>query len=290
MPNGRASSSTTRARCSSRCRWRCWRSRRRSIATRSTSSSSTGGSKPIRSRRVVAAADGALCVGVTVLTGAPIHDALAVSRAVKARRPVVPGRLGRLASVALRARMPRRTLRSTSSSSARAKTRSRDRRATAAVDRRVRGTRRDGAMSSRPPRPLSDLNDFPAARLLADPRRAVLRAQGHAADRLHLLAGMPVPLRVLRRSGGVRARLDRARARTDRRRNRVSPSALRDGGARVSGRDVLHAHRSASTRSPTSSCSAIFAIDLDGDAARRSGLPHGRRCCLPRPCGRACGA
>ena len=39
---------------------------------------------------VVAAARGALCVGVTVLTGAPIHDALAVSRAVKAADPSCP--------------------------------------------------------------------------------------------------------------------------------------------------------------------------------------------------------
>ena len=39
---------------------------------------------------VVAAAAGALCVGVTVLTGAPIRDALAVSRAVKAARPRCP--------------------------------------------------------------------------------------------------------------------------------------------------------------------------------------------------------
>ena len=37
--------------------------------------------------RVVAAAEGALCVGVTVLTGAPIHDALRASRAVKAAHP-----------------------------------------------------------------------------------------------------------------------------------------------------------------------------------------------------------
>jgi radical SAM superfamily enzyme YgiQ (UPF0313 family) len=37
--------------------------------------------------RVVAAARGALCVGITVLTGAPIHDALRVSRAVKALHP-----------------------------------------------------------------------------------------------------------------------------------------------------------------------------------------------------------
>jgi radical SAM superfamily enzyme YgiQ (UPF0313 family) len=38
-------------------------------------------------RRVLAATDGALCLGVTVLTGAPIRDALAVTRAVKAMRP-----------------------------------------------------------------------------------------------------------------------------------------------------------------------------------------------------------
>src|SRR5688572_2134762 len=41
-------------------------------------------------RAVADAAKGALCVGVTVLTGAPIHDALAVSRAVKASEPGCP--------------------------------------------------------------------------------------------------------------------------------------------------------------------------------------------------------
>ena len=41
-------------------------------------------------RAVAAAAKGALCVGITVLTGAPIHDALAVSRAVKASQPECP--------------------------------------------------------------------------------------------------------------------------------------------------------------------------------------------------------
>ena len=41
-------------------------------------------------RAVATAARGALCVGVTVLTGAPIHDALAVSRAVKAVAPECP--------------------------------------------------------------------------------------------------------------------------------------------------------------------------------------------------------
>ncbi len=32
----------------------------------------------------------ALCLGLTVLTGAPIHDALAISRAAKAARPDLP--------------------------------------------------------------------------------------------------------------------------------------------------------------------------------------------------------
>jgi anaerobic magnesium-protoporphyrin IX monomethyl ester cyclase len=39
---------------------------------------------------VAAASRGALCVGITVLTGAPIHDALAASRAVKAADPLCP--------------------------------------------------------------------------------------------------------------------------------------------------------------------------------------------------------
>lgn len=39
---------------------------------------------------VVRAAEGAVCVGITVLTGAPIRDAVRVSRAVKARYPGLP--------------------------------------------------------------------------------------------------------------------------------------------------------------------------------------------------------
>ncbi len=39
---------------------------------------------------VVSLLDGALCLGVTVLTGAPISDALRVSRAAKAARPQLP--------------------------------------------------------------------------------------------------------------------------------------------------------------------------------------------------------
>ena len=39
---------------------------------------------------VLRAAEGAVCVGVSVLTGAPIRDAVRVSRAVKARYPALP--------------------------------------------------------------------------------------------------------------------------------------------------------------------------------------------------------
>ncbi|HEY8520462.1 MAG TPA: radical SAM protein [Gammaproteobacteria bacterium] len=45
---------------------------------------------PDAERTVVAALEGAVCFGVTVLTGAPIADALRVSRAAKAARPDVP--------------------------------------------------------------------------------------------------------------------------------------------------------------------------------------------------------
>jgi anaerobic magnesium-protoporphyrin IX monomethyl ester cyclase len=45
---------------------------------------------PDAAATVVAHLDGALCLGVTVLTGAPISDALRVSRAAKAARPDLP--------------------------------------------------------------------------------------------------------------------------------------------------------------------------------------------------------
>src|SRR5688572_26681949 len=41
-------------------------------------------------RTVVALLEDAVCLGVTVLTGAPIADALRISRAAKAARPDVP--------------------------------------------------------------------------------------------------------------------------------------------------------------------------------------------------------
>src|SRR5262249_29686174 len=41
-------------------------------------------------KALLAELDGALCLGVTVLTGAPLADALGMSRAAKAARPDVP--------------------------------------------------------------------------------------------------------------------------------------------------------------------------------------------------------
>lgn len=46
--------------------------------------------EPDPHRSLLAALDGAFCLGIGVLTGAPIHDALAASRAAKARFPRLP--------------------------------------------------------------------------------------------------------------------------------------------------------------------------------------------------------
>ena len=180
---------------------------------------------------VVAAARGALCVGVTVLTGAPIHDALAVSRAVKAAEPSC--RSCGAAGI-------RRCSRPSASTNRRRHRRHRPGRRHVPRHRRS-ADRRRACCRHVNRRPLKDLNAFPAHDYSLIPGRALLRAQGRAADRLHLVAGLPLPLRVLRRSGGVRSRLDRPGAGTHRRRDRVPASALRDGRRRVPGRDVLHA-------------------------------------------------
>ena len=53
---------------------------------------------------------------------------------------------------------------------------------------------------------------IPRARLRADPGRALLRAQGQAPARLHLLAGLQLPLRVLLGPVRLWAQVGRARA------------------------------------------------------------------------------
>ena len=65
----------------------------RSIALR-RDASSTDDSKPIRSPASLEATDGALCLGVSVLTGAPIRDALRVTRRRARERTRAAGSCG----------------------------------------------------------------------------------------------------------------------------------------------------------------------------------------------------
>ena len=83
-----ASSSTTRARRSSRCRWRSSRSGRRSIARGYDVAIVDGRLEADPIARVCSRRpSGALCLGVSVLTGTPIRDALAVTALSVRRRP-----------------------------------------------------------------------------------------------------------------------------------------------------------------------------------------------------------
>ncbi len=84
------SSSTTRRRSSSRCPSAFSPSARTSIRIGTRSSSSTPGSRRTPSRALLSHLPGALCLGVTVLTGAPIRDAVLASRAAKTARPDLP--------------------------------------------------------------------------------------------------------------------------------------------------------------------------------------------------------
>ena len=166
-------------------------------------------SSPHRAMRV--------CVGITVLTGAPIHDALAVSRAVKAANPSMPIVWGGwhpslLASECLDEPSVDIVVSGQGEDTFRN-----------IVDRLIAGESVRGCESGDDEGP----QRVSGARLLAHPGREILRAQGRAADRLHLVAGLPLSLRVLRRSRGLQARLDGTRARANRRRDRVPASALR---------------------------------------------------------------
>jgi len=65
---------------------------------------------PDAERTVLSHIGDALCIGITVLTGAPISDALRISRAAKTRASDDTRRLGRLASIHVRARMSAREI------------------------------------------------------------------------------------------------------------------------------------------------------------------------------------
>jgi radical SAM superfamily enzyme YgiQ (UPF0313 family) len=116
---------------------------------------------------------GAVCVGITVLTGAPIHDALAVSRAVKSAQPacrvVWGGWHPSLFATECLADPSVDVVVSGQGEDA-----FRD-----IVDRLIAGEPVDRSHS----RPMQDLNAYPSARLFPDTGGALLRAQGRQADR-----------------------------------------------------------------------------------------------------------
>ena len=95
---------------SSRCRWRCWRSARNSTRSLRSGDRRCAARCRRRERPCSRTLGEALCLGVTVLTGAPISDALRISRAAKRCGPGSAGGLGRLAPVDVFAGMPARAV------------------------------------------------------------------------------------------------------------------------------------------------------------------------------------
>ena len=116
-------------------------------------------------RRIDAAT---VCVGVTVLTGAPIRDAVAASRREARGAPGAAGRLGRLAPVAVPGRNAWRSQASTPPWQARARRPSASWSTRFEEGRdldRLRGCahrRPGGGVAVEPPRELSALNPFPS--------------------------------------------------------------------------------------------------------------------------------
>ncbi len=153
---------------------------------------------------MLAELDGAVCLGRDRAHG---RADLGCSRDLARREAQVPGPagdLGRLASVDVRRGVPARKRASTSPCRRRAKRPSRRSCARLAAGRVARGLRRlhvppspTAAMSRESAARAAAAGRVPAARLRADSGRALLRAQGQAAARLHLVAGLQFPLRVL---------------------------------------------------------------------------------------------
>ncbi len=127
-----------------------------------------------------------------------------------------------------------------------------------------------------------DLDAVCAPRLRPAAGRALLRAEGQAPARLHLLAGLPLPLRLLRRSLRLQAQMGRAAASAHRRGAGDALAALSLHRRQFPGRDLLHLAPRASKPSPKSSCSRGRPITWAGDDARRSGRAPARRRCWPR--------
>ena len=205
----------------------------------------------------------ARCVsGVTVLTGAPISDALQISRAAKARAPRPARHLGWLASVDVCARVPGRSPPSMSPCADRAKRhspRSCERLADGPLSRRLRRLHGSACRRHDSREPARDLcapvDKFRAHDYGLIPVERYFRAQRQAPARLHLLAGLQFPLRVLLRSVRLRAQVGRARAHAHGAATEGAVGSVSLRRRQFPGRDLLHQARSGARRWPTGSSS-----------------------------------
>ena len=237
---------------------------------------------------------GAVCLGVTVLTGAPISDALAdVARREAAHAPNSrsSGAAGiRRCSPA--SAWPSRP--STSPCRDRAKRRSPRSSRRIADGRSLEGCAgctvrlADGRSARESAAPALTRRHVPGARLRSDTGRALLRAQGQASARLHLLAGLQLSLCILFGPVRLRAQVGRASIRGS------MVTAAAEFMARLPlrrrqfpGRDVLHAarprpvdgradhrvrDRSSPGRRPCAPTRACACPMTSGRGARQSGL------------------
>ncbi len=163
--------------------------------------------------------DGAVCFGVTVLTGAPISDALRISRAVKRAQPkltVVWG--GWHPSMFSRECLLE--------SSVDVTVRGQGEETFAEIVGRLAEGRSledcegctvrlgDGTIRENPARSLAASRQVPGARLFTHSGRTLLSAQRQTAARLYFLSGLQFPLRVLLRPIRLWTKMGRARAHT----------------------------------------------------------------------------
>jgi radical SAM superfamily enzyme YgiQ (UPF0313 family) len=174
---------------------------------------------------VVAASRGAVCVGVTVLTGAPIHDALAVSRAIKSTYPAMPIVWGGWHPSLFGSEcLDEPTVDIVVGGQGEDTFRN-------IVDRLIAGERVAGTQSA----PLNDLNAFPAHDYSLIPVERFFALKG--ARQIDYISSQGCRFRCAfcADSCGLQSRLDRPGARTNRRRDRVPGSAIRGRRRRVPG-------------------------------------------------------
>ena len=171
---------------------------------------------------VLQALEGAVCLGVTVLTGRPLHDAVQISRAAKHAGPACPwsGAAGirrcSAGSVSTRLSVDVTVQAQGEETFVEIVDRLADGRT---LDGCAGCTYRDesGAVVANPPRPLQALDRLRPHDYTLLPVDRYYQLKGKPAARLHRLSGLPLPLRVLRRPVRLRAQVGRPGARADRR-------------------------------------------------------------------------